>query len=189
MRQSTHYYTSIVVKIRLYITISILWILGRKYGCTDHGCGQTFRSKNAWKCHEREYTQVEAWRCGELLCGCGLQCGLLVYRERNLLLHRRREHCNFDEATEENRIGCRYNHQFWCGLCDEIVWSGRSGMNGQEYRFAHIEEHIEKYRTSIARWGGAGDKYLWPLMPGPGHSASLIMNLALIVCWVWKYEA
>ena len=62
-------------------------------------------------------------------------------------------------------------------------------MEAMEYRFAHIEEHIEKHRISIARWGVVGDEYLWPLMPGLGLAASLAMNLAFVTGWVLKCMA
>jgi len=155
MGQSTHYRTFVVVKIRCYFTILVLWVLDWKYGCTDHGFGQTFMTKMAWMCHEEKYTQPKAWRCDELVCRCGLRCQLLFHREEKLLEHRQSTHGNVDKATERNRIGYGYNHQFWCNFCGGMVWSGRSGLKAQLYRFDHIEEH----RLSIAHWGVAGNEY------------------------------
>jgi len=67
-----------------------------------------------------------------------------------------------------------------------IVRSGVSGMDAQNYRFDHIEEHIEKHRISIVRWGVTGNEYLWPLMPGLRLYVALVTNLVLVIAWILK---
>lgn len=186
MAQSSHYYTYIVVEIQSYTTILVLWVLRRKYGCTNHGCSQTFQSKNAWKRHENNHTQAEAWVCDESICTCGVQCCHLSYRQVQFLEHRRSIHDNLDKETERNRVGPRNNHQFWCGFCRLIVRSELSGMDAQNYRFDHIEEHIEKHRISIVRWGVTGNKYLWALMPGLTLYVALAINFVLVIAWILK---
>jgi len=59
-------------------------------------------------------------------------------------------------------------------------------MDAQNYRFDHIEKHIEKHRISIVRWGVTGNKYLWPLMPGLRLYVALVTNLVLVIAWILK---
>ena len=184
--QSTHYSTFIVVKIWCYITILILWVLHQKYGCMNHECSQTFWSQNAWKRHESNYTQTQAWQCDESVCQCSIQCQHIFYRPEEFLKHRQSTHGNFDKTTERNRIGCSYNNQYWCKFCREIVWSGKKGLNEQNHQLDHIVKHIKKNHLFIAHWGVVENEYLRPLMPDLRLYAALIMNLILIIAWVLK---
>jgi len=59
-------------------------------------------------------------------------------------------------------------------------------LHVSEESLLKLVDHIEKHRISIVRWGETGNQYLWPLMPGLGLYAALVMNLVLIVAWILK---
>lgn len=114
----------------------------KQYGCTYHGCGKKFGSKNDWKRHESsQHSQLETWNCQE--DGCNRTCS----RRQSFQSHLQRKHSIEDAATLERklencRIGRHCDPRFWCGFCLVVVTIPQNTSNMWTKRCDHIDEHL-----------------------------------------------
>ena len=124
------------------------------YGCTFSKCKKKFGSKYDWKRHEiKQHHQQECWRCA----GVPNACFKLFYKEEDYRTHLRQCHKDSDAAevtslVRQQRIGRRSQVRYWCGFCNAIVPMVKKGIDGDDERFNHIDDHFMKQGRKIEHW-------------------------------------
>lgn len=147
--------------------------------CTFDRCRRSFGSKNDWKRHEtKQHAQQECWRCEELQANKSGRsvpatddnaCMKLFCTEDLYLKHLTAQHNITDDHVtnklcKSQRIGAKSKGQYWCGFCNKIITMKGTGIEGDNERYNHVDDHFMKDGYRIDRWKALNGR------PSPGDS-------------------
>ena len=123
----------------------------KPYGCTYPGCIKGFGSKNDWKRHEEtQHSPEEMWICQQRSgCEPKRSCGEAFNKKELFRQHLRQQHGITDmgrikDMSKESRIGGAGQSHIWCGFCTKTIELDKSGFEGRNERFDHIERHFNQ---------------------------------------------
>jgi hypothetical protein len=137
------------------------------WACTVDKCPKAFGSKNDWTRHEsKQHEQQECWRCGEAdanesgesVPASGADACKRVFYTKDLFSKHLRQTHKFHNSIvinrmcDKQRIGQRYQVQFWCGFCRRVVPLKQIGLPGEAERYSHIDNHFSKEKRDIDQW-------------------------------------
>ena len=149
------------------------------WACTFDRCRRSFGSKNDWKRHEtKQHAQQECWRCEELQTNKSGRsvpatddnaCMKLFCTEDLYLKHLTGQHNITDDHVtnklcKSQRIGAKSKGQYWCGFCNKIITMKGTGIEGDNDRYNHIDDHFMKDNYRIDGWKALNGR------PSPGDS-------------------
>lgn len=114
----------------------------RQYMCTYPGCPLEFDAPEEWWLHElNSHRPLKHWLCMK----CVLQREPTHWHHHteadfksHLSQHR---DFSFEDAVEQGYIGDNGRKSFWCGFCECVHRSTKSGDDGLDEQFSHIQDH------------------------------------------------
>lgn len=139
-----------------------------KYPCTV--CEEVFESKSSWRCHESgQHFQSESWIC--LPCSKRGSPAWAYPKASQFEEHLARNHSDLSFDIQKGHLTSKFGHNFWCGICADIIPKQQKRDKGEDERLAHIKDHWTTGCT-VAHW-----KKLSPVKPSlVGPPADLPMS-------------